>query len=63
MALMAHSPRGLGQVYRISSTLKSARLNTKILVSSTMMQRSGLILAAFTSDLQLVSITHLACAA
>lgn len=56
MALIAHSPLGLGQVYNISMTRKSAKLKTNILVSRTMMHLSGLSLTALTSDLQLVSM-------
>ena len=57
---MAHRPLGLGQVYRISRTLKSAKLKTNIFVYRTMMHLSGLIFVAFTYDLQLVYTTHLA---
>jgi hypothetical protein len=53
---MQHNPRGLGQVYKISITLKSAKLKTNILVSKMITHLSGLILTALTSDLQLVSI-------
>lgn len=59
MLLIEARPLGLGQVSIDSRTLKSARLKTKILVSSTMIHRSGLILTAFTSLLQLVSMIHL----
>jgi hypothetical protein len=52
--LMEPSPLGFGQVSRDSRTLKSERLKMNILVSSMMMQRSGLILTALTSLLQLV---------
>jgi hypothetical protein len=59
MLLIEARPFGLGQVSIDSRTLKSARLKTKILVSNTMIHRSGFILTALTSLLQLVSIMHL----
>lgn len=56
---MEQSPFGLGHVSIESSMRKSAKLNMKILVSSTITHLSILILTALTSDLQLVSIIHL----
>ena len=62
MLLIDARPLGLGQVSIDSRTLKSARLKTNILVSNTIIHRSGLILTALTSLLQLVSMMHLSCA-
>lgn len=59
---MAHNPLGFGHVYNVSNTRKSARLNTNILVSKTIIHLYGVSLTALTSDLQLVYMIDLDCA-